>query len=176
MKEFLSSAGELIVDVFWDNSITTVPITISIVAIIISIAAANKQNRIALFELRYRCYSQLRTIRAFDASIYDCKDAKVILKMFDALWGTNLANIPDEESLLQARCHMEEIVHDVLQREFLFKHKFQTDFVDIVKYTQRILVDATSGIINEDAQEELHRLCELYEKKDLSYMCKKLKI
>ena len=41
MKEFLSSAGELIVDVFWDNAITTVPITISIVAIIISIAAAN---------------------------------------------------------------------------------------------------------------------------------------
>ena len=50
MKDVLSAAWVLIVDVFWNNALTTMPIIISLVAVVISIATARKQNRIALFE------------------------------------------------------------------------------------------------------------------------------
>ena len=59
MKEFLSTVWELTLNVFWINASITMPIILSIVAIVISITTTAKQNRIALFELRYRCYSQL---------------------------------------------------------------------------------------------------------------------
>ena len=161
---------------FVEKAATTIPIVISVLAIIISIKTARQQNAIALFELRYKCYSQLRTIRSFDTSIHDCNDSELILKMFDALWGTSVADASGEESLIRSRCHMEIIVHDVLQQEFLFRHKFDVDFADILKYTQKILIAATSGKTDKDAQKELHRLCEEFEKKDLHYMCRKLKL
>jgi hypothetical protein len=44
------------------------------------------------------------------------------------------------------------------------------NFAEILKNTQRILIEATDGNIDKEAQKELHRLCELYEKKDLKYM------
>ena len=37
-------------------------------------------------------------------------------------------------------------------------------------------IEATDGNIDKEAQKELHRLCELYEKKDLKYMRRKLKL
>lgn len=60
-------------------------------------------------------------------------------------------------------------------KEFL-SAVWEVNFADILKYTQRILIDATSGTINGESQNELHRLCEMLEKKDLPYLCNKLKI
>ena len=176
MEQLWSVAWELILMLFVENAAITIPIAISVLAVIISVATARQQNAIALFELRYKSYSQLRTIRSFDTSIHDCEDPNLVLKMFDALWGTSIAKVSGEESLIRARCHMEIIVHDVLSREFLFRHKFDVDFAEILKNTQEILIAATSGQVNMDAQKELHRLCELFEKKDLQYMCRKLKL
>lgn len=176
MADFLLAVWGIIVDRFWDNALTTVPIIISIVAVIISITTTRKQNKIALFELRYRCYSQLRTIRSFDSSIHDCKEPDLVLKMFDALWGTNIADASGDESLILARCHMEKVIHDVLQQEFLFGCRFETNFSDILICTQRILLAATSGENDIESQNQLHRLCEKIERKDINIMRRKLKI
>ena len=48
-----------------DYLLVIVPIVVSIVAIYISIATARKQNKIALFERRYNCLFQIKTVLAF---------------------------------------------------------------------------------------------------------------
>lgn len=176
MEKLLEILIALPIKTVVDYLLIIVPIVLSCIAIAISIVTTSKQNKIALFELRYKCYSQLRTIRSFDASTHDCDDPRLILKMFDALWGTGIAKTSGEECLIRCRCQMEIIVHDVLQREFLFRHRFDTDFSEILKYTQKVLMAATGGTIDVKSQKELHRLCELLEKKDVRYMCRKLKI
>lgn len=152
---------------FWSNKLTTIPIAVSVVSIFISLATAMRQNKIALFELRYRCFSQLRTIRSFDASVHDCEKASLILTLFDALWGTNIASATDDERLVQARCQLEKIIHAVGQGRFLFKHKFCADLFDIMTNLQKILIAATQGNVDVEAQKNLHQLCERFEEKDL---------
>ncbi len=159
-----------------ENIVSVISIIISFVAILISIMTAKKQNKIALFELRYKCYAQLRTIRSFDSTIYDCDDANMIIKIFDMLWKTNLADKLGDECLVKSRCQMEQIANDVLQSEFLFRRKFDVDFADVLINTQKILMEASYGKVDKEAKIELHKLCELIEKKDIDYMKNKLKI
>ena len=90
--------------------------------------------------------------------------------------GASIATVPGEESLILARCHMEKVAHDVLQQKFLFGHSFETDFGDILISTQRILLAATNGKVDIEEQNTLHCLCEQFEKKDLHYMHRKLRI
>lgn len=178
MDLFFEKVWEIFVYAFLENAQITMPLIVSIVAIIISVSTAAKQNNIALFELRYRCYSQLRTIYAFDCAIRSCNDSDsdLILKMFDALWGANVANLSGDDIAIAARCQLELIARDVLQQTFLFRHKFKTDFRDIVTNVQHIVIDATSGKVNMEEQDKLHCLCDQFEKKDLCYMRRKLKI
>ena len=48
-----------------DYLLVIVPIVVSVVAIYISIATARKQNKIALFERRYNCLFQIKTVLNF---------------------------------------------------------------------------------------------------------------
>lgn len=176
MENIIKNFAEIPLRTIVDYLLIIMPIILSCVAIGISIATSNKQNKIAVFELRYRCYSQLRTIRSFDSSIYDCDNPKIILIMFDALWGTDLTKKSSEDSLLAARCHLEKIVHDVANEEFLFKRKFDVNVCDILINTNRIVTAATNDEVDKSAQAELHRLCEIFEKNDLPYMKKTLKL
>ena len=176
MRAVFSAIWDFIVLIFYTNASISIPIIISLVAIGISIATAKKENKIALFELRYKSYAQLKTISSFDASIYDAHDSSIILKIFDALWGTNIADLADEEKLIKERCEMEKIIRDVHQIKFLFKHKFVVDFSRVLQNMQHLLSSATVGKIDLEAQKELHRLCELFEDKDLNYICKNLRI
>lgn len=96
--------------------------------------------------------------------------------MFDALWGTDLTKKSSADSLLAARCHMEKIVHDVANEDFLFKRKFDVNLYDILRNTNKIVTAATDGEVDKDSQAELHRLCELFEKNDLPYMKESLRL
>ena len=82
MTELMATVWKFLVNLFWTNGLTTVPIVVSIVAVCIAVATARKQNKIALFEKRYMVLSQLNAVLAIDAGIYDSTDWHVILSVF----------------------------------------------------------------------------------------------
>ena len=82
-----------------DYLLVAVPIIISVLAIIISVKTTRKQNRIALFELRYNCLFQIQTILSFGEAIKDDTDPMLILSLFDLFWGTELATTTDNKRL-----------------------------------------------------------------------------
>ena len=176
MEKFLSIIFKMLVSLFYTNASITIPIVVSLIAIIISIHTAIKQNKIALFELRYGCYSQLQKITNFGRGVFGTNDTDVILKLFDAIWGSTVAESNGDKILIKATTQLGIIEHIVLQKEFLFAYKFSVDLSDLIKCLQDVITAASAEIVNTEAIEELHRLCDILSEKDLHNIRKILKI
>lgn len=171
MSDLLTALENLPSKTLVDYLIAVVPIALSVVAIWISVSTARKQNKIAMFELRYKCISQIRTIISFDKSIYDITEPILILCMLDALWGTDISDdIGFDEKVLKSRCHQEMLLREVLQAESLFKGNFHTDLSELLRNMQTIVMGAISGEINEEHRTKFHNLCTVLREKDLPKM------
>lgn len=176
MAQLWSVVWGFVLMLFVENAAITIPIVISVLAVLISIATARKQNAIALFELRYRCLSQIKTVLSFESSIYDCDEAIIIMCLFDAFWGTDVSNKGFDEKLIRTKGQLELIKHDVLQAEFLFGYKYKDSLGELIKALHAVVIDAVDGEIHKEKQEELHKKCELFYRVDFPVITKKTKL
>ena len=66
MEDLVKAIEKLAEKTWVDYLLIIVPIVISIVAIGIAIYTSNKQNRIALYQLRYQALSRLKRVLLFE--------------------------------------------------------------------------------------------------------------
>ena len=144
MDEVVKAIEKLAKKDIIDYLLVIVPIAISVVAVVISIATAKKQNKISLFERRYSCLFQIKMILNFADSIKDA-DGEIILGLYDAFWGTNIYYLKGDRQIIEAKCHFEIIKKDIEQAYFLFNHKFTISPIDILKAFHAVLLDAMCG-------------------------------
>lgn len=175
MEELVKAIEKLAEKDLIDYLLVIVPILVSIVAIFISIATAKKQNKIALFERRYNCLFQIKTVLAFSKTIETPFDRKVIIALFDSFWGTNVAFLSGDKQLVLAMSQVEIIKKDVEQATFLFKHKFNVPPTNIIDYLQSVLISSILDKSIDDDRNKLLFSCKEFEEKDLNYIQKFVK-
>ena len=61
----------------WDKALVVIPIVISVIALFISLYIAYRQNKIALFEKRYRVVYLVKSIITFSEQIEHCTDETI---------------------------------------------------------------------------------------------------
>ena len=177
MTETLSTIWECLVNVFWNNGLTTAPIVVSIVAVFISVATARKQNKIALFEKRYMVLSQLNAVIAIDAGIYDSTDPHVILSVFDAYFRTQSSVTTGQERLIVTISFLRKLRNDILQASLLYRNKKVTKHIEeILLIFARVISDAAADKLNPEDQKLLHEKCESFYKTGYSWLHKKTRL
>ena len=149
-----------------DYLLVIIPIFISCVAIGITISISKKQNKIELFNVRYKCISQIESILSFSKCIEDCKNSQIIITVFDSIWGTDGTNLSFEEKLVVYRCKLEFIKFDVSSAKLVFKHKFHTDPFDLVFSLHELLMVLIKGEDVEPYVYDLNNKCNLFYEKD----------
>lgn len=159
-----------------DYLLVIVPIAVSIVAMVISITISKKQNKIALFERRYNCLFQIKTLLAFSKSVEITFSREIIIKLFDSFWGTNIANLSGDDQLVFVGSQIEIIKKDVEQATFLFKYKFNIQPKDIVDSCQSVLMDSLLGKSFDESRNEFISKCEEFKTKDLDSIQKFVKL
>ena len=160
---------------FVDYSLIIIPILLSLVAIWISISTARKQNKISMFELRYQCLSQIRSIITFSDTLHDCDEPVIIWSMFDSFWGTDISDKGFDERLIKAKCKMESIKKDVLQAKYLFKKQPKTDLELLIEKFQRFVSGSMLDNTFLEVRDELHKLCLDFKEKDYPILAQEAK-
>jgi hypothetical protein len=169
----LSDCGKIILDYLF----LIIPIIVSCVAIWISISNSKKENKIAMFNVRYMSISQMQTVLNFAKGIEGCDDSRIVLRLFDSLWGTNGIDKTFADNLIQYRCKLEQIKNEVLQSKFTFKQKFVIDLADIV-YELHLTIMAAINNSKDLANHvnELTAMCNVFYEKDYKKFVKQCKI
>ena len=177
MNELVATVWKFLVNLFWTNGLTTVPIVVSIVAVFIAVATARKQNIIALFEKRYMVLSQLNAVLAIDAGIYDSTDCHVILSVFDAYFGTQISVTTGAEQLIATISFLRKLRHDIFQASLLFRNRKITKHIEeILLVFARVITDAAAEKLNPENQTLLHKQCEEFYKKECNWLYKKTRL
>ena len=176
MEDVVKAIEQLAEKDIVDYLLIIVPIVVSIVAIVISIATAKKQNKIALFERRFRCVSQIQMIVAFGSSIDSTAKPLLITQLFDAYWGTDISLSKGTLKTIKAKSQLEKIIDDVAQAKFLFNCKYNVEPLDLVKSFHRIIIGAQGDDIPEDLINEFCSLCETFHEKDFPKLKNKIKL
>ena len=167
-----SEQGRLVLD----YALVLVPIVVSCIAIAISVRTAKKQNKIAMFQIRYTAIFQMQTILNFVSGLEGTDDPKIILRLFDSLWGTNGTKADYEDNLIQYRSKLEKIKSDVLQFEFAFNYKCKTDPSDIVYALHLVVMAAISEKDIAVNVSSLKALCQSFYEIDYKQLTKKTRI
>lgn len=159
-----------------DYFLIIVPIIVSCVAIVISLISSNKQNKIAMFNIRYASITQFQTILNFAQGVKDCDDPRIILRLFDSLWGTNGTKLTFEDNLIQYRCKLESIKNDVLQSKYAFKYNFNIEPGDIVFLLHETIMSAISSKNVSENVKKFTSMCDEFYEKDYNKISKQTKI
>ena len=176
MEDIVKAIEKLAEKTWVDYALVVVPIFISMFALGISIATAIKQNKIALFERRYNCLFQIKTVLNFADTIKEDANDKIILALYDAFWGTNISKLSGDNRIIAAKCHFEVIKKDVEQAIFLFNHKFDVVPIDILKSFHVVLFDAMKGDSLEESKNDFFSKCDKFAERDFEKLRKKVKL
>jgi len=90
MEDIVNAIEKLAEKNWVDYFLIIVPIVISIIAIGITVYTARKQNRIALFQLRYKALCRLNCILLFDKNVLEYKSPDIIIKGINMFFKTEL--------------------------------------------------------------------------------------
>lgn len=177
MEDLIKAIEKLAEKDIIDYLIIIVPIAISVIAIIISIATAKKQNKIALFERRYSCLFQIKMILNFADTIQDQDiEGKIILGLYDSFWGTNIYHLKGDKQIIEAKSHLEILKKEVEQVGFLFNYKCSISPTDIIKAFNGVLFDAMMDKDLKESIDKFYSLCTDFTEKDFKKLQKEIKL
>ena len=176
MGEIVKAIEKLAEKDILDYLLIIVPIFISFVAIIISITTARKQNKIALFERRFKCLSQMQMLFAFSRVINEYRNSTTILQLFDAYCGTDASLNKGIVRSMKAKRKLETIGDEIAQSKFLFKHKYTVEPIDLVRSFHKIIIESVANTVPDEMIDQFVDLCNRFLEIDYPELEKQTKI
>lgn len=176
MEEVVKAIEKLAEKDILDYLLIIAPILVSVVAIIISIATSWKQNKIALYEQRYRCLAQVKRIISFSEMIKENKNPVIVLELFDALWGSNVSKSSGDAQIIRAKYQIEIIKDDVEQITFLFKHSSYESFALIIQNLHTIMLEAIDKRVVQEHLDAFCKSCDNFYVDDFKQLTKRTKL
>lgn len=177
MNELINAIEELGRKDFLDIAVAFSPIILSVIAIVISIYVARKQNKIAMFNIRYEAIFRLKTVLTFAVSIENIDDSKIAVALFDGYFGCDILNCSDKgKSVIQAQAEVEKIKKDLLMIGFLFGGKYHTKIQNIIIPLQSFMMSAARGSIDTEQLNLFVELSKEFYDKDFGKLCRKTRL
>lgn len=179
MDELIHAIEKLSQKDWVDYLLIIIPILVSLVAIVISVATARKQNRIALFKMRYKALMQIKSILRFEKETHNVDSPKAILFIYDMIYGTNIREYKNKDSvvaLIKGGQQEKVIEEDISVLYFLTSKKENALFGAMYTAFAEIVVAAVDGEIKKDAQEKLHLACSEIKESVYDKLLDKIKI
>lgn len=152
------------------------PIVLSVVAIVISIYTVHKQNKIALFEMRYKAFAILKTIVLFALAVEKVDNSREILLVFDSFFGTHVSNNDGSGLVADMNSRIEIIKHNTLTSIFLFSKKYQESIEPIVYDFQLFMINVINNNFDETSKNDFCEKCRLFTQNELDEISKELRI
>lgn len=181
MEDVVKAIEKLAEKNWVDYSLIIVPILISVISIYISIHTANKQNKIALYQLRYKALCRLNCILMFDKNVLEYKSSDIIINgcnlffKMDLQQGTSNEDVPWDQYIKATSC-LSEIDNDLSILYCTITDK-QKESIDIIMgCLADIIASAISGEISEEKIITLHAECSRFSDKEFKKLEKKIKI
>lgn len=185
--EELIKAVERISEKNWiDYGLIFVPILISILAIVISVLTARKQNKIALFEIKYDVISQIRLIKAFSNCLAENNNSRMILSAFDSCFEMNLLQEYERSKqknqqnkfdiIIKINNRLKALQNNMLKVEFFLKAYNRDDTAKLMIDIRRIVVSALDENIDNEMIKDFKVLSDDFMKKYLKPMVESVKI
>lgn len=179
MDELISAIEKISQKDWVDYLLIIIPILVSLVAIVISIATARKQNRIALFKMRYKGLMQINSMFRFEEGIYNVDSPEVILAIYDMIYGTNIRGDKNEDSvlaLMKAAQQEKSIEEDISVLYFLTSENDNALFGVMYTSFAEIVIAAVDGEVIKESQEKLHLACSEIKESVYDKLLDKIKI
>lgn len=161
MEELIKAVETLSQNTIFDYLIVIVPILLSIVAIVISIYTIHKQNKIALFEMRYKALTQLKAILMYEEAIYELDDPTDIVDAFDMAFSTDL-KIRGEDFFVKIGMITKQIYFDIGIIDPMLK-KNSIDSSNLTESLASTILDASWQKIDSEERRNFHTLCQKLE-------------
>ena len=180
--EDIAKAIERLSEKTWvDYLLIIVPIVISIVAIGISIHISNRQNRIAVFQLRYKAMCRLNSILMFENNVLKYNDPSKILKGFDMFLNADIFKRQgttecDWDRTIQLTHFLSIVDNDLAILSCSLTKKQKKSLDNMMTLLAGITVDALNGKISNDEINALHNECKTFSPKVWKKLERKLKI
>ena len=159
-----------------DYLLIIIPIILSFLAIIISISTARKQNRIALFEKKYKALCLLNAIINFEKSIEKLDNAVIIVQCFDMAFNSDVAQHTSDMALIKASSILDQVDRDISVIYYTTNGKYRPMINDILKSLAIVSADAIVEKVNEEEKKRLHKACIKFYSLGYSKLDKKMKI
>lgn len=117
-----------------DYAIALAPIILSIVAILISINTARRQNNIALFEKRLKLLSIMQSLFAFSDSISEADSSGVefICVLYNSIFQANIIR-SDRKSLESFYASVKIMERELLAEEYLFSYNLSKQIKNLLE-------------------------------------------
>lgn len=176
MEEIVSAIEKLSQKTWVDYLLISVPIAISVVAIVISVRISNKQNKIALFNCRYNAVLQAKTLMELEKIIYQENSSKLILAAFDMFFETNICSQDTLIALMQAAHKIKSVQQDIGCLIFIVDKKHQSALLKLFDPLSTLISSAINGVVDVDAKEDFHSVCATLDDKFFENLMKKIKI
>ena len=167
-------------DLLIELIITVLTISLSLLAIGITVCVARKQNKISLFQLRYQALSQLKRILAFEESVLSQPDTENIVNGANVFF---LIDIKQEivngvpwNQYIKITSFLSEVENDLAVLHCYIPTEQQEAIDNMLTQLAEILADAISNRINSDAIQILHQECKKFSEKDIKKLEKRFKL
>lgn len=145
-----------------DYLLVIVPIVVSIVAIFISIATARKQNKIALFELRYKALITIKAILRFDSLIDAAGDRyDIILSEFNMCFHTQIDPTDKTRALVELGRTMNIMDEKICVLANLLEKHDSILLQKSIESLSNIMCDVINQKVNREECKEFHTLCKI---------------
>lgn len=154
------------------------PLMLSVVAVGVSVYIMHKQNRVALFQMRYNVVHYISLVLQFaDASTCWTGDGGPI-PLFNSTFGTNIA-YPIEDSVeaeQEVQVKLNDISKEIMTAQFVFSKRD----VKKIEKMMGLLRDYTIWCIEDGNDLELRdnfcKYCSAYQKKDFKQLKKRIRL
>lgn len=156
--------------------ISFISVLVSGIAILFAVRVSNKQNKINLFEKRYKIYDEIQRCNNFSNIIELAKEKEDIKILFLSAFNENVlfneTKLNENDNIYinkQINVRLDNLINALEQSEFLFKESPYI-YEHIRKICKNLLILTYSSEINdkpfEKQKEEFKKLmnCEMYDK------------
>ena len=90
MEDIVKAIEKLAEKDIIDYLLIVIPIAISLLAVVISVTTAKRQNQIAMFELRYKALTTIKRISHFASVFYVTDQSILVIESFNSCFSTSL--------------------------------------------------------------------------------------
>lgn len=150
MEEIVKAIEKLAEKDIIDYLLIIIPIAISLLAVVISLAIAHRQNKIATFDLRYKALTTIKRISNFATVFYITDQSDVIIESFNSCFSTSLDCTDEVRSLVASRNELNNLEESVAAVSDILS---DTD-IKILEKTFAMLSKIINSAIMDDVEKQ----------------------